>query len=430
MSQPSFTILTIFAHPDDEIGVGSTLGYYSDAGVHTVLVCASRGEVATIFCDDCATRENLAEVRTHELECACQHIGIRELRWLDWPDGGIKNLPREEAVDRIVEIIRELRPQVVITHPEHGLYPHPDHLALWEIVREAFDASADATRHPEAGAPWEVARLYTRAIPQSIFERAPGLADFRVELNGELLPFYGTPDEDIAVTMRVGDWVPRRMAAWDCHRSQHNPNGFSQTMPDGVREDMAANEQFLLAAAHVPLPEDVHDDLLAGLVLMDDEGSTPEAEVSTVEGEAAVTEVRAEPTRGYLAALRDELSAHLALTETARRYVAELPEQKYATLLRRVADDCQEITYWLARALRVAGDVPGSVTPNERIRRAGARQHRAEEQLRFLRFYMEQSLQHFEKNIGAAEDAEQRRLWQDLAERSRGAFAELRALEL
>ncbi len=427
MSQPSFTILTIFAHPDDEIGVGSTLGYYSDAGMHTVLVCASRGEVATIFCDDCATRENLAEVRTHELECACQHIGIKELRWLDWPDGGIKDLPREEAVGRIVEIIRELRPQVVITHPEHGLYPHPDHLALWEIVREAFDASADAARYPEAGAPWKVARLFTRAIPQSIFERAPGLADFRVELNGELLPFYGTPDEDIAVTMHVGDWVPRRMAAWDCHRSQHNPNGFSQTMPDGVREDMAANEHYLLAAAHVPLPAGMHDDLLAGLTA-DDGGLTLEADGST-DAEAA-PEVRVEPSRGYLTALRDELSAHLALTEMARRYLATLPEQKYATLLRRVADDSQEITYWLARALRVAGDVPGAVTPNERIRRQGARQQRAEEQLRFLHFHMEQSLRHFEKYIGAAEDAEQRRLWQDLAERSRGVFAELTALGL
>lgn len=423
MSEPSFTILTIFAHPDDEIGVGSTLGYYSDAGVHTILVCASRGEVATIFCDDCATRENLAEVRTRELECACAHIGIQELRWLDWPDGGIKNLPREEAVGQVVALIRELRPQIVITHPKHGLYPHPDHLAIWEIVREAFDASADATRYPEAGAAWQAARLYTRAIPQSIFERAPGLADFRVELNGELLPFYGTPDAEIAVTMQVGAWVPRRMAAWDCHRSQHNPNGFSQTMPDGVREDMAANEHFLLAAAHVPLPEGVHDDLLAGLT-----PAEPPADGSAGEtADDAAAEPQARPTPGYLAALREELSAHLALTEMARRYLATLPEQKYATLLRRVADDSQEITYWLARALRVAGDAAGAVTPDERIRRQGARQQAVDDQLRFLRFHMEQSVRHFERYVGAAEDAGQRHLWQALAARSRGAFAELSA---
>ena len=106
----SATILTIFAHPDDEIGAGSTLAYYSDKGARTVLVCATRGEVATIFCDDCATRENLAQVRTGELECACSHIGIRELRWLDWPDGGVKDLPRREAVGQIVRQIRDSGP--------------------------------------------------------------------------------------------------------------------------------------------------------------------------------------------------------------------------------------------------------------------------------------------------------------------------------
>ena len=259
------TILAIFAHPDDEIGVGSTLAYYGEAGVRTVLVCATRGEVATIFCDDCATRENLAEVRTRELECACGHLGIGELRWLDWPDGGIKDLPRPEAVGVIVRQIREVRPDVILTHPKDGLYPHPDHLAVWEIVREAFDAAADPSRYPDAGPAWAPARLFTRAISQSYFEAAPGLKEFRVELNGELVPFYGTPDDEIDVTMRVEAYVERRMAAWDCHRSQHNPKGFSSTMPDGMRREMAANEQYVLAAASIPLPEGTGDDLLAGL---------------------------------------------------------------------------------------------------------------------------------------------------------------------
>ena len=66
--------------------------------------------------------------------------------------------------------------------------------------------------------------------------------------------------------MRVEAYVERRMAAWDCHRSQHNPKGFSSTMPDGMRREMAANEQYVLAAASIPLPEGVGDDLLAGLV--------------------------------------------------------------------------------------------------------------------------------------------------------------------
>src|SRR5512135_1277184 len=123
MRDAPYSILAIFAHPDDEIGSGSTLSYYSGAGVLVNLATASRGEAATIYCEDCATRENLAEVRTRELECACGHLGVAELRWLDWPDGGIKDLPRRYAVEQVVGLIRELKPDVIMTHPEHGLYP-------------------------------------------------------------------------------------------------------------------------------------------------------------------------------------------------------------------------------------------------------------------------------------------------------------------
>src|SRR5512144_607042 len=108
MRESPMSILAIFAHPDDEIGIGSTLNHYSSQGVLVNLVCASRGEAATIYCDDCATRENLAEVRTRELECACRNLGVAELRWLDWPDGGVASLPRTGAIGQVVRIIREL----------------------------------------------------------------------------------------------------------------------------------------------------------------------------------------------------------------------------------------------------------------------------------------------------------------------------------
>ena len=117
MRDAPMSILAIFAHPDDEIGIGSTLSYYTSTGVLVNLVCASRGEAATIYCEDCATRENLAEVRTRELACSCRHLGIAELRWLDWPDGGIKDLPRRRAIAQLVTIIRHMQPDIILTHP-------------------------------------------------------------------------------------------------------------------------------------------------------------------------------------------------------------------------------------------------------------------------------------------------------------------------
>lgn len=374
VTQPSFTILAVFAHPDDEIGVGSTLACYSDAGICTVLACASRGEAATIYCEDCATHETLGEVRTRELECACQHLGISELRWLDWPDGGIKDLPRDEAVRQAVQLIREIRPQVILTHPENGLYPHPDHLAVWEIVRAAFTAAADPEAYPDTGAPWSASRLFTRALPQSFFERAPGLTQFRVELNGQQLPFIGTPDDQLDVVMHVEPWVARRMAAWDCHRSQHNPQGFTSTMPDDLRQEMAANESYVLAAARAPLPEGINDDLLVGLDVA--QANSLQEEVHEPASKQASPE--------WVAFLRDELAAHCALAELCQTYQSNLSEAKYAGLLKKLVDGEQQILYLLARSLRQVDEPPGDIEPAPRILTAGKRLTKIEERLRFL----------------------------------------------
>lgn len=392
----SLTILAIFAHPDDEIGAGSTLAHYGDAGVRTVLVCATRGEAATIYCDDCATSEDLARVRTRELECACGHLGIGELRWLDWPDGGVKDLPRTGAVGQIVRQIREIRPQVILTHPEDGLYPHPDHLAVWDMVREAFDAAADPAAYPEAGPAWAPARLFTRAIAQSYFEAAPGLKEFRVELNGQLLPFHGTPDDQIDVTMPVGPWVERRMAAWDCHRSQHNPNSFTATLPDSMREAMAANEQFILAAARVPLPAGVTDDLLAGLAPGSAAGAAKPANA------------------GELAALRAEVAAHRATIAVCQGYLATSPEPKLAILLRRLIDDEQEIVYRLARALRLTGEPPGDIEADPRLRGKGLRHEATPDRLRFLGAAAEQAVARCRAQAAAA-DPDRRAVWEEVA---------------
>jgi mycothiol S-conjugate amidase len=399
MTNP-LTILAIFAHPDDEIGVGSTLAYYGEAGVRTVLVCATRGEVATIFCDDCATRENLAEVRTRELECACSHLGIGDLRWLDWPDGGVKDLPRPEAVGVIVRQIREVRPDVILTHPKDGLYPHPDHLAIWELVREAFAAAADPAEYPDAGPVWAPARLFTRAISQSYFEVAPGLKEFRVELNGQLLPFYGTPDDEIDVTMRVEAYVERRLAAWDCHRSQHNPMGFSATMPDGMRREMAANEQYVLAAASIPLPDGIDDDLLAGL----EAGSS--ADGVAADSAAAAAE--------SLAALRVDLISHRSLVDVCLGYQSRSNEPNLTSFVQHLADGEQEIVYLLARALRRAGEPSGTLEADPKLRSRALRYDSTPDRVRYLRTLTEQIVVRCQAQLRRANDPDQKAVWEEL----------------
>lgn len=392
------TILAVFAHPDDEIGVGSTLARYNGAGVRTVLVCATRGEAATIYCGDCASAETLAQVRTGELECACRHLGIGQLRWLDWPDGGIAQLPREAAVRQIVQQIREVRPHVILTHPENGLYPHPDHLAVWEITRVAFTAAADPAEYPEAGPAWAAARLFTRAIAQSYFEAAPDLRDYRVQLNGQELPFFGTPDDQIDVTMQVGPWVSQRMAAWQCHRSQHNPKGFTATMPESLRERMVANEQFVLAAARTPLPDGVTDDLLAGL-----------------ERETQAADASAEELAAHVSALRGELAVGRTLVEVLQAYLRTSPEPKQAQLYRRLGESTQEIIYQLAHALRVAGEPAAAIEADLKLRQRGQRQESGPERIAFLRGITEGAASRYQVEAGHAATPHQRAVWEELA---------------
>jgi len=407
MVDSPLTILGVFAHPDDEIGTGSTLARYGDAGILTVLACATRGEAATIYCDDCATHENLAEVRTRELQCACEQLGVAELRWLDWPDGRINELPRSEAVGQVVALIREIQPDVIITHPEDGLYPHPDHLAVWEIVRAAFDGAADPEQYPESGAPWAASRLFTRALPQSFFDAAPGLAQQRVQLNGQQLPFHATPDEHIDAIMHVAPWADRRMAAWDCHRSQHNPRGAFAQLPDALRRDMAENEHFVLAAARVPLPKNEAEDLLAGL------------------NHAAVEPA---PTGDYLAALRAELAIHRALVVVYQDYLHTSGELGLTLLLPDAIEREQESVRLLATALRRAGEGPGEVAPEAKLRSHGMRRRDSKAQLQFLESSTQRAVAAYEAYAKAESDDAQGATWAELAELAAAQQAALQAL--
>src|ERR1700722_13014638 len=170
-------LLSVHAHPDDESSKGpATVARYHDQGVHTVLVCCTGGEEGDILnpaMDRPEVRENMAEFRRLELAAATAIIGYDELVYLGYRDSGMpeseanKNpesfamAPLDEAVGRLVKIIRRVRPQVLVSYPdEQNRYPHPDHIRVHEISVIAFDAAADPGAYPEAGAPYAPAKMY------------------------------------------------------------------------------------------------------------------------------------------------------------------------------------------------------------------------------------------------------------------------------
>ena len=133
-------LLTVHAHPDDESSKGAaTVARYHDQGVHTVLVCCTGGEEGDILnpaMDRPEVKENMAEYRRNELKAATDIIGYDEVVMLGYRDSGMpdseanKNpdsfamAPLYEAVGRLVEIIRRVKPQVIVDLPR-GADPLP-----------------------------------------------------------------------------------------------------------------------------------------------------------------------------------------------------------------------------------------------------------------------------------------------------------------
>jgi LmbE family N-acetylglucosaminyl deacetylase len=124
------TVLMIWAHPDDETYlVGGMSATLTDAGHRVVCVTATRGE-AGVSGATAPELDQLAKVRTAELEAALRILGIQEHHWLDYPDGGCADVDGQEAADRLVAVVDDVRPDTVVTFGPDGFTGHPDHQAV------------------------------------------------------------------------------------------------------------------------------------------------------------------------------------------------------------------------------------------------------------------------------------------------------------
>jgi mycothiol S-conjugate amidase len=173
---PELCLLTVHAHPDDEASKGAgTVARCHAEGVRTVLVTCTGGEEGDILnpaMDRPEVRDNIGEIRREELRRAAEVIGYDEVVMLGYRDSGMPDseananpdsfarAPLDEAVERLVAVIRRVRPQVIVTYSDDQRgYPHPDHLRVNEISEVAFDAAGDPDRFPNAGPPWQPARM-------------------------------------------------------------------------------------------------------------------------------------------------------------------------------------------------------------------------------------------------------------------------------
>lgn len=277
-------LLSVHAHPDDEASKGAgTVHRYHGEGVRTVLVCCTGGEAGEILnpaMDLPEVRDRLHEVRMEELTRSAEIIGFDELIMLGYRDSGMPDSPEnadprcfaraplEEAVGRLVAIIRRERPEVVLTYgDDQEGYPHPDHLRVHDVSMAAIDAAADGSAYPDLGEPWRVQKVYWSAWSRA---RIVALHEAFGELGLES-PFeqrwFDRPSQDHRLTTRIDvtGLYDVRASALRAHATQIDPTSpFWFGIPDEVAAGIYPQEDYILARSEVPttVPE---DDLFAGL---------------------------------------------------------------------------------------------------------------------------------------------------------------------
>ncbi|HIQ05902.1 MAG TPA: GlcNAc-PI de-N-acetylase, partial [Anaerolineae bacterium] len=220
-------LLASLAHPDDEsFGLGGTLARYSDSGADVWLICATGGEAGVNRLKEARGEENLPHIREDELHCAKQVLKIKGVCRLGYRDSGMLGSPdnqhpnslmqadEEEVVGQIVEIIRKVRPQVVITFDRQGGYGHPDHVAMHRYTTAAFYAAGDPDRFPkqiEMGlSPYQPMKLYYLTRPRSLMQRlvaairAAGRDPTHLGYNRDVdLTHWGVPDEEVTTRIDI-----------------------------------------------------------------------------------------------------------------------------------------------------------------------------------------------------------------------------------
>ncbi|GAA3307834.1 PIG-L family deacetylase [Nonomuraea dietziae] len=236
-----FGVLCVHAHPDDEaIWTGGTLARYADEGARTAVVTCTWAE---------GTR------RAGELERSLDILGAGKPRLLGYADARkpesapgsprFLDVPLDEAVRRVVEHIREFRPDVVLTYDGWGSYGHPDHVHVHRVTMAAVEAAGYDQLYTDAGAPWRPHALYLATIPRSVVASHWQAVFGTPPEPGQTLP--GVPDEHVTTHLDVGRWAERKWAAMHAHESEVG-RGASMTLltslPEQARAQMLANEWY------------------------------------------------------------------------------------------------------------------------------------------------------------------------------------------
>jgi len=298
-------LLLVHAHPDDEtINNGATMAKYVDEGAAVTLVTCTLGEMGEVLVPELAhlayDRDGgLGEHRLTELANAMKALGITDHRLLGGPgrfhDSGMAwsetggatvapNVPAgafwladlREAADHLVEVIREVRPQVLVTYDEFGGYGHPDHVQAHRAATYAVALAATASYRKDLGEAWDVPKVYWTAMSES--RMRAGLRALRdagdttsfegMDPDGELPPF-AVKDEDLTACIDGTAYVDAKMEAMRAHPTQIQTDSGFFALSNNLGNEVWAHEFYRLAKGRPGASDPVtglETDLFAGLL--------------------------------------------------------------------------------------------------------------------------------------------------------------------
>ncbi|MEV4438001.1 N-acetyl-1-D-myo-inositol-2-amino-2-deoxy-alpha-D-glucopyranoside deacetylase [Streptomyces sp. NPDC049577] len=292
---PGRRLLLVHAHPDDEsINNGATMAKYAAEGAHVTLVTCTLGEEGEVIPPGLAhlaadREDTLGAYRRGELAAAMKELGVTDHRLLGGPgryrDSGMMGAPQnerpgcfwradvDEAAASLVEVIREVRPQVLVTYDPDGGYGHPDHIQAHRVAMRAAELAAEPAFRRDLGEPHRIAKVYWNCVPLSVVEE--GFA--RLREAGEEISFPGVaspadvpgvlPDEEVTAAIDTTAYAPAKAAAMRAHVTQIAVDGPFFALSNDLGQPLFAVEYYRLVrgTAGAPGEHGREDDLFAGL---------------------------------------------------------------------------------------------------------------------------------------------------------------------
>jgi N-acetyl-1-D-myo-inositol-2-amino-2-deoxy-alpha-D-glucopyranoside deacetylase len=289
-------LLLVHAHPDDEtINNGASMARYVGEGASVTLLTCTLGEEGEVLVPELAQlaadqADQLGGYRIGELRAAMDALGVEDIRFLGgagrYRDSGMMGTPAnqhprafwnadlDEAVAHAVAVVREVRPQVVVTYDEQGGYGHPDHIQAHRVAMAAVEAAADSGYRPDLGEAWEAAKVYWCCVPRSVLQRGidalaeAGETFFEGVTDAAEIPF-AVDDEQVAAAVDGREFVARKDAAMRAYPTQIQVDGPFFALSNNLGQEVLSVEYYrLVRGKRGPAgggPHGWEDDLFAGL---------------------------------------------------------------------------------------------------------------------------------------------------------------------